>query len=138
MLPVNQIKLSALLSLTHLYVQIVCTRNLDQNNVWHVNYFNKKDVLFLLCVVFFSYQRQIISNNLDTFYLTESVCTNERHTKKNRWDWIEKWEIQWSDKHQKKGISNCMNFIFTERHTIYKFHLFLALCLNVSRTDSFI
>ena len=28
-----------------------------------------------------------------------------------------------------------MNFIFTERDTIYNFHLFLALCLNVSRTE---
>ena len=38
LLQVNQIKLGTLLSLTHLYVQIVCTRNLHENNVWHVTY----------------------------------------------------------------------------------------------------
>ena len=29
-------------------------------------------------------------------------------------------------------------FVFTERHKIYKFHLFLALCLSVSRTEPLI
>ena len=33
-------------------------------------------------MLFFSYKHQIISNTLDTFYLSESMSTNERHTKK--------------------------------------------------------
>ena len=37
---------------------------------------------------------------------------------------------------KKECIFDCINFIFTKCYTIYKSLLFLALCLNVSRTES--
>ena len=67
-----------------------------------------------------------------------SMCTNERHTKRNFGTELKNEGFNDLTSTEKEVISNCMNFIFTERHTIYKFHLFLALCLNVSRTEPLI
>ena len=38
--------------------------------------------MYFFFMLFFSYQHHIISNTLDTFYLSGSMCTNELHTKK--------------------------------------------------------
>ena len=83
-------------------------------------------------MLLFSYQHQIISNTLG------SMCTNERHTKKTFETELKNEGFSDLTSTKKEVISNCVNFIFTERHTIYKFHLFLALCLNVSRTEPLI
>ena len=96
-----------------------------------------RKMCYFFFMFFFPIIANLISNTLDTFYLSELMCTNERHTKKTLWNWLIKWGIQWSDKHKKVFISNYMNFILTESYIIYNFHLFLAtLCLNVSRTES--
>ena len=83
-------------------------------------------------MLFFFYQHQIISNTLG------SMCANKRHPKKTFETELN--NVGFNDLTSTKNevISNCMNFIFTERHTIYKSHLFLALCLNVSRTEPLI
>ena len=86
---------------------------------------------YFFFILFFSYQHQIISNILG------SMCTNERHNKKTFETELKNEGFNDLTSTKKECLSESI-FIFTERYTIYKFHLFLALCLNVSRTEPLI
>ena len=49
------------------------------------------------------------------------MCTNKRHTKNTYETKFKNEGFNDLTSTKKEDISNCMNFIFTERHTIYKF-----------------